>query len=50
MKLSETDVNAITPTTSICHENECDLDADDIDQNAKVFEFVTIPSFVALVS
>ena len=35
---------------SVCHIDECDLDADDIDQNEKVFEFVTITSFVALVS
>ena len=49
LKLSEI-VEFIPPVSSVCHEDECDLDADDIDQNEKVSEFVTTPSFVALVS
>ena len=50
LKLSETNSKSIPPVRSVCHEDECDLDADDIGQNEKVFEFVTIPLFVALVS
>ena len=50
LKMSETSSESIPPVRPVCHEDECDLDADDIDQNEKVFEFVTIPSFVALVS
>ena len=50
LKLSETSSESIPPVRPVCHEDECDLDADDIDQNENVFEFVTIPSFVALVS
>ena len=49
LKLSETNSEFIPPVGLVCHEDECDLDADDIDQNEKVFEFVTIPSFAALV-
>ena len=48
--MSETNSESIPPVVSVCHIDECDLDADDIDQNEKVFEFVTITSFVALVS
>ena len=39
-KLSETNSESIPPVWSVCHEDECDLDADDIDQNEKAFEFV----------
>ena len=31
------------PVGLVRHQDDCDLDADDIDQNRKVFEFVTIP-------
>ena len=50
LKLSETNSEYIPPVGSVRHQDDCDLDADDIDQNGKVFDFVTIPSFVALVS
>ena len=49
LKLSETNTKSI-PVGSVCHEDEWDLDADDIDPHEKLSEFVTIPSFVALVS
>ena len=35
---------------AISYEEECNLDLDDIDEARKKFEFVTVPSFVALVS
>ena len=47
--MSETNSEFIPPVGLVCHEDECDLDADNIDQNEKVFE-LTIPSFAALVS
>ena len=50
LKLSETNSESIPSVGSVCPKDECDLDADDIDQTEKVFEFVTIPSFVTLVS
>ena len=48
--MSQINSASLPPVGSVCHENECDLDEDDIEQNEKVFEFVTIPTFVALVS
>ena len=48
-KLSENN-ESVPPVESVSHEDECNLDVDDIDENCKVFEFVTVPSFVALVS
>ena len=48
LKLSENNSESIPPVGSACHEDECVLGADDIDLNEKVFEFVTIPSFVGL--
>ena len=40
--------NTVAPVD--CYEKECELNIDDEDQYLKVFEFVTIQSFVALVS
>ena len=30
--------------------NDCDLDNNEIDENTKIYEFVTVPSYVALIS
>ena len=40
--------NSIPLVGSVCHEDDCDLDADDVDQNEKAFEFITILHFAAL--
>ena len=42
----------IQPSNSatISYEDECNLDLDEADEGRKAFEFVTVPSFVALVS
>ena len=42
--------NPVAPVDSIHHEDEGNLDVDEEDESHKVFEFVAVPSFVALIS
>lgn len=41
---------SVPPVESACHKDECNLDVDNNDENRKILEFATLPSFVALVS
>ena len=47
-KVSENN-ESVPPVESVSHEDECNECSDDIDENRKVFEFVTVPWLVALV-
>ena len=42
--------NPEAPVVSIHHKDEGNLNVDEEDESHKVFEFVAIPSFVALIS
>ena len=42
--------NPVAPVDSVHQENEGNLDVDEEDESHKVFEFVAVPSFVALIS
>ena len=48
MKLSAK--NPVAPVDSIDHEDEGNLDVDEVEESHKVFEFVAVSSFVALIS
>ena len=42
--------NPVAPVDSIHHEDEGNLNVNEEDENHKVYEFVAVPSFVALIS